>query len=59
MGNKLLVVESPAKAKTIGKYLGGEFSVKSSVGHIRDLPTDNDAIKIVPAGEGKWTFTPK
>ena len=35
-GAKLLIVESPAKAKTIGKYLGGDFVVKSSVGHIRD-----------------------
>lgn len=34
----LVIVESPAKAKTIEKYLGGEFTVKSSFGHIRDLP---------------------
>ena len=58
MGNKLLIVESPAKAKTIGKYLGGDFTVKSSVGHIRDLPTEGASIKIVPVGEGKWNFTP-
>ena len=58
MGKKLLIVESPAKAKTIGKYLGGEFAVKSSVGHIRDLPTENNAIKITEKGEGEWSFTP-
>ena len=46
MGKKLLIVESPAKAKTIGKYLGGDFSVKSSVGHIRVLPNEGGAIKI-------------
>ena len=34
----LVIVESPAKAKTINKYLGSGFVVKSSVGHIRDLP---------------------
>ncbi len=35
---KLVVVESPAKAKTIEKYLGGDYRVLSSVGHIRDIP---------------------
>ena len=39
MGKSLVIVESPAKAKTINKYLGSQFIVKSSVGHIRDLPT--------------------
>src|SRR5213078_3384344 len=38
---KLLIVESPAKAKTISKYLGGAYTVKASVGHIRDLPKSN------------------
>ena len=38
---KLLIVESPAKAKTISKYLNGKYTVKASVGHIRDLPKNN------------------
>lgn len=39
MGKTLVIVESPAKAKTINKYLGKDYVVKSSIGHIRDLPT--------------------
>ncbi|MGN0847285.1 MAG: type I DNA topoisomerase, partial [Kiritimatiellia bacterium] len=60
MSKKLLIVESPAKAKTIAKYLGGEFTVKSSVGHVRDLPKRGLSIKISPVAEQKdeWTFTP-
>ena len=38
---KLFIVESPAKAKTISKYLGEDYIVKSSIGHIRDLPKSN------------------
>jgi DNA topoisomerase-1 len=43
MGKSLVIVESPAKAKTINKYLGKDFVVKSSVGHIRDLPTSGSS----------------
>jgi DNA topoisomerase-1 len=43
----LVIVESPAKAKTIGKYLGKEYVVKASIGHVRDLPKSNkDAVDI-------------
>ncbi len=48
MGKSLVIVESPAKAKTINKYLGSQYVVKSSVGHIRDLPTSGTATKSDP-----------
>ncbi|MBU3668909.1 MAG: type I DNA topoisomerase [Candidatus Taylorbacteria bacterium] len=50
----LLIVESPAKAKTINKYLGNEYKVVASVGHIRDLPKSNKAAIDIEAG-----FVPK
>lgn len=49
MGKNLVIVESPAKAKTINKYLGNDYVVKSSVGHIRDLPTSGGPSKPVDA----------
>ena len=53
MPQNLLIVESPAKAKTIEKYLGSQFKVKSSYGHVRDLEKKNLSVDI----ENK--FTPK
>ncbi|WP_347329597.1 type I DNA topoisomerase [Marinimicrobium locisalis] len=48
MGKSLVIVESPAKAKTINKYLGNDYVVKSSVGHIRDLPTSGNSKPVDP-----------
>lgn len=46
MGKNLVIVESPAKAKTIEGYLGKDYTVKSSYGHVRDLPKGDKAIDI-------------
>ena len=48
--SKLLIVESPAKAKTIGKYLGKDYVVRASVGHVRDLPKSNKQAIDIEAG---------
>ncbi|MFI5157814.1 MAG: type I DNA topoisomerase [Sphingobacteriales bacterium] len=54
MAKNLLIVESPAKAKTIEGYLGTDFTVKSSYGHIRDLIKSEDAIDIAHNFEQKY-----
>ncbi|AUO15606.1 type I DNA topoisomerase [Clostridium taeniosporum] len=53
MGQKLVIVESPAKAKTIGKYLGKNYVVEASMGHIRDLPKSKLGVDI------ENNYTPK
>ncbi|WP_111656424.1 type I DNA topoisomerase [Isoalcanivorax indicus] len=52
MGKSLVIVESPAKAKTINRYLGDGFVVKSSVGHVRDLPVSGGS-RSTPADRAK------
>ncbi|HET8526548.1 MAG TPA: DNA topoisomerase, partial [Actinomycetota bacterium] len=46
MSKTLVVVESPAKAKTIEKYLGGDYAVRASYGHIRDLPKSDLGVDV-------------
>ncbi len=46
MADVLVIVESPAKAKTIGKYLGSKYIVKASMGHIRDLPKSQIGVEV-------------
>ncbi len=55
--NNLVIVESPAKAKTIEKILGEDFTVLSSFGHIRDLPKGNDAINIKKGFEPTYVIS--
>jgi DNA topoisomerase I len=58
MAKNLLIVESPAKAKTIEKFLGKDFKVTSSQGHIRDLIKGNKAIKIKEGYEPVYQISP-
>ena len=59
MATKLLIVESPAKAKTIEKYLGSDFKVKSSFGHIRDLDKGVKGIEIENKFKPNYIVSPE
>ncbi|MDR1337476.1 MAG: type I DNA topoisomerase [Rickettsiales bacterium] len=55
---KLLIVESPSKAKTIGKYLGAGWRVVASVGHVRDLVPENGSVDVDNDFAMKWQIMP-
>ena len=54
MANKLVIVESPAKAKTIGKFLGRGYKVEASQGHVRDLPKSQIGVDVENGFEPKY-----
>ncbi len=54
MSKSLVIVESPAKAKTIGKYLGKDFVVKASLGHVKDLPKKDLAVDVDKGFEPRY-----
>lgn len=58
MPKNLLIVESPAKAKTIEKFLGSDFTVKSSYGHVRDLPKGDIAVEVENNFKPNYVVTP-
>ena len=58
MGRSLVIVESPAKAKTINKYLGRNYTVKASYGHIMDLPRKVLGIDIAHGFEPTYEVSP-
>ncbi len=58
MGKSLVIVESPAKARTINKFLGPKFTVKASVGHVRDLPQKNLGVDIENSFKPQYILTP-
>src|SRR6185312_5675115 len=53
-GTALVIVESPTKAKTIGKYLGAGYDVRATVGHLRDLPTRELGVDVERGFEPKY-----
>ncbi len=59
MSKKLMIVESPAKARTINKYLGDDFVVEASYGHVRDLPASRLGVDIEKDFEPEYIIPPK
>jgi DNA topoisomerase-1 len=59
MSKPLIVVESPTKAKTISRFLGGAYTVKASMGHVRDLPKSKISIDVKNDFEPTYIIPPK
>ena len=58
MAKNLVIVESPAKAKTISKFLGKDYIVKASMGHVRDLPKSKMGIDVDKNFEATYVVSP-
>ena len=58
-GPKLVIVESPAKARTVGKFLGRGYTVKASIGHIRDLPANRMGVDVEHDFEPRYVIPEK
>src|ERR1051325_6597505 len=58
MAKALVVVESPSKAKTISKYLGRDYKVVASVGHVRDLPKSKLGVNVDEGFEPEYVVLP-
>lgn len=56
--SKLIIVESPTKTKSLGKYLGNDYVIMASMGHVRDLPKSKFGIDIKEEGKGEFDFVP-
>ena len=54
MSKNLVIVESPAKARTVGRYLGGDYTVLASLGHVRDLPPGGLGVDVERDFEPKY-----
>src|SRR5512137_1227728 len=59
MPKKLVIVESPAKARTVGRFLGDEYAVRASIGHIRDLPQRQFGVDLEHDFEPHYVIPPK
>ncbi|MHB1133268.1 MAG: type I DNA topoisomerase [Chloroflexota bacterium] len=58
-GKKLVIVESPAKARTVGRFLGGSYDVRASVGHVRDLPANRLGVDVERDFEPRYVVPAK